>query len=118
MIFGERAGNFRQRGGNLIRLGRQNQNVRGPGDFEIGGGGFRAGFGGEMFARGVKRVGGDDFARKNDFRLDKTFGERGGHFARAEKTDFGFGCHALFVAGGGVRRKRNCAGNPRLNSAG
>jgi len=88
MIFGERAGNFRERGGGLIRLGGEDQNGRGLGGFHVGRDGLCAGLGGEAFPRGGKRVGGDDFARENNFRADKTSGERGRHFARAEKTDF------------------------------
>ena len=53
MIFGERAGNFRERGGDLVGLGRQNQDVREFGDVGVGRDGFRADFGGEIFARGV-----------------------------------------------------------------
>ena len=71
MIFGERAGNFRERRRDLIRLGRQNQHVRGLRDFQVGGSGFGAGFGGKMFSRGVKRVGGDDFARLDEPGVDE-----------------------------------------------
>ena len=71
MIFGELAGNFRERGGDLIRLGGQNQNLRGLGDFKIGRKSFRAGFGGEMFPRGVKRVGGEKLVRLTSLALRK-----------------------------------------------
>ena len=58
MIFCERAGNFRERGGNLIRLGREDQNSRGLGGVKIGRKSFRARFAGKMFPRRVKRIGG------------------------------------------------------------
>ena len=32
-------------------------------------------------------------------RVDEAAGQRGGHFARAEKTDVQIGCHESFVAG-------------------
>jgi len=37
--------------------------------------------------------------------VDETAGQRGGHFARAEKTDGEIGCHENFVAGCLVERK-------------
>ena len=41
-----------------------------------------------MFARGVKRVSRDQLFRRHELRVHQTAGERGGHLARAEKTDF------------------------------
>jgi len=107
MIFRERAGNLRQRGGDLIRLGRQDQNGRGGGHFQIGRKSFCSGFGGKMFACGVKRVGGEKLVCLDELGAGKTFGERGGHLARAEKADFYWCCHVDFVTGGGAKRKRN-----------
>ena len=75
MFFGERAGNFRERGGGLVGLRREDQNVRRFDDFEVGRGGGGADFGGEAFARGGERVGGDDFARNDEFGVDKTLGD-------------------------------------------
>ena len=88
MFFGERAANFRQRGGNLVGFGRQNQNAGEFCDFGVGRNGFCADLGGEMFARGVRRVAGDDFTGAGKFAANEAAGERGGHFARAEKADF------------------------------
>ena len=99
MIFGERAGNFRERGGDLIRLRGEDQNIRGFCDFKIGRKSFSTGLGGEMFTRDVKRVGGEKLVRLDEPGVDKSFGERGGHLARAEKTDFQWCCHADFVTG-------------------
>ena len=88
MVFGECAGNLRQRGGDLVRLGGENQNIGKLGRVGIGGDHGRAGFGIEMLLRGGDGVGGADFPRKNNFRAHKTLGQRRGHLARAEKTDF------------------------------
>ena len=107
MFFGERTGNFRERGGHLIRLGGENQNCRGLGGYKIGRDGFCAGLGSKMFARRVKRIGGEKLVRLDELGVDKTSGERGGHLARAEKTDFKGCYHADFVTGGDVNRKRN-----------
>ena len=54
MIFGERAGNFRERGGNLVGLGGENQDVREFRDLGVGRDGFRADFGGEVFSRACR----------------------------------------------------------------
>ena len=73
MIFGERAGNFRKRGGDLIRLGGENQNCRRLGDFQIGGKSFRATrFKVEMFARGLERIGGGKLVRLDELGVEKT----------------------------------------------
>ena len=117
MFFGERAANFRQRGGNLVGFGRQNQDAGEFRDFGVGRDRFRADFGGEMFSRGVHRVAGDDFAGADEFAADEAAGERGGHFARAEKADFQWGCHESFVAGHLVERKKITPVNSRLEFA-
>jgi len=49
-----------------------------------------------MFSRRVKWIAGDDFTRGDEFAADKTPGQCGGHFARAEKADVQFG-DCLFV---------------------
>ena len=87
MMFCERAGYFRERGGNLVGLGRQNQDVGKCHDRSVGRDRFGAGFGGEIVSRGGVRIAGHDFPGHNEFGADKTFRQRGGHFARAEKAD-------------------------------
>ena len=67
MFLGECAGNFRQRSGDLVRLGGQNQNRRGFGEFKIGPDGLRAEFAVEIFSRGVKRIGGEKLVRFDEF---------------------------------------------------
>ena len=113
MIAGERAANFREHGGDLVGLGRQNQDVREFGHVGVGRDGFRADFGGEIFARGVVRIAGDDFPGDDDFGADEAFGQGRGHFAGAEKTDFQWSCHESFVAGRLVQRKRKPASRIR-----
>ena len=117
MFFGERAMNFRQRGGNLVGFGRQNQNAGEFRDFGVGRNRFRTDFGSEMFTRGVHRVAGDDFAGAGEFAANEAAGERGGHFARAEKADFQWGCHESFVAGHLVERKKITPVNSQLEFA-
>ena len=87
MIFVEDAGNFREHRRDLVGLGGQDQNIGRFCDFPVGGGDVRAGFIRKMFSRRVERISGDEFARKNHFGIHKTFGQCGGHFACAEKTD-------------------------------
>jgi hypothetical protein len=87
MIFCERSGNFGECGGNLVGLGRQNQDVGKFGDLGVGRGGFRADFGGKMF-RAVSKGSLAMISRGTTISArTKPFGERGGHFARAEKAD-------------------------------
>jgi hypothetical protein len=70
-----------------------------------------------MFARGVHRVARDDFTGAGKFAANEAAGERGGHFACAEKADFQWSCHESFVAGRVVERKKITAGNSRLEFA-
>jgi hypothetical protein len=70
-----------------------------------------------MFSRGVNRVAGDDFAGAGELAANKAAGERGGHFARAEKANFQLGNHESFVAGHFVERKKITPVNSRLEFA-
>ena len=87
MIFAERAGNFRERRRDLIRLGGDEENRCAFGHIEVGGDSSCAGFGGEMLACGREGIGGEELVCFNQLGVDETLGERGGHLACAEKTD-------------------------------
>ncbi len=89
----------------MVGLDGENQDIGGFGHVRIGFRGRRADFIGEMFSRGGNRISGDDFLGTDEFRLDETAGQRGGHFARAEKADGEFGCHENFVTGRLMERK-------------
>ena len=88
MIFAKGAGNFRERRRDLIWLGGDEENCRAFGHIEVGDDSFRARFAGKMLARSFEGVGGQELVRFNELGVDETLGERGGHLACAEKTDF------------------------------
>jgi hypothetical protein len=54
---------------------------------KIAGDGFCTGPGGEIFPRGGERIGGEKLTRLDEPGVDKTPGKRGGHLARAEKSN-------------------------------
>ena len=96
MILCKGFGNFLEHRTNLIGLGGENQNA---GRFRHGAvavGNLSSDFIGKMFAGSLNWVGGDDFTWKNQLGVYETSRQGGGHFARAEKTDFELGCHEAF----------------------
>jgi hypothetical protein len=89
----------------LIGFDGENQNVGGFGHVLIGFRGSHSEFIGEMVSGGGDRVSRNHVLGPDQFGMDEAAGERGGHFARPEKSDGEFGCHENFVAGQLMERK-------------
>ena len=83
----------------MIGFDGEHEHLGGLRRFEVRRRGFDAHLLRERGTRGVDGITGDDLIGVDEFGLNKSFGQRGRHFAGAEKTDGELGGHARIVEG-------------------
>ena len=99
MFPGDQAANFLEHAVDLIGFDGEHEHRGGLGHLEVRRGGFDAYLLRERGTRGFDWITGDDLTGVDEFGLNKSFGQRGRHFAGAEKTDGELGGHARIVEG-------------------
>ena len=99
MFLGDQAANFLEHAGDLVGFDSEHEHLGGLGRLEVRSGGFNAHLLRECGTRGVDGITGDDLIGVDNFCLNKSFGQRGSHFASAEKTNAELCGHARIVEG-------------------